>query len=295
MANTKSFYATYIPNQSLNITVVKTSDNTILDPATGMFEEYPSSNYIPMYASSNISGLYYQNESRNVWLDGSYMVLVYNSSYTEILGSSIINITSDVITNPVVINASTNFLTTGTNLLQIQLIDTSSNPVIGVLIEVLDPTNSMILTNGVSNSSGIYSFSLDSGNYILNFSKVMYSFGTNIPITLSGDTSLTYVGVPLYANIPLVPEMQTIFGTVLKADGTPDVGQVVSIVIKSPQVLPDYILSKSILSSQTDINGNFSVVVVQGATIQFSITNWYTYTFTVTSANSASILSYIPS
>jgi len=126
----------------------------------------------------------------------------------------------------------------GANEVIIQIIDPTSElpiPNVSVIIrDIGDNYNTRML---VTDSTGIAITYLDNGSYPIRLMKEMTTFQSNLNIVVSNETEVTLNGTVGYKPIAVIPGLQTIYGRVLKGDSTPDQGQIVSIVIKTPKLL----------------------------------------------------------
>lgn len=77
MAATKTLLALSDTGQTLYVVIRRGVDGYFLNDADGAFAAAPSDRYLSLTEDGTVKGLYTVAESRTVWDDGSYAILLY--------------------------------------------------------------------------------------------------------------------------------------------------------------------------------------------------------------------------
>lgn len=94
----KKIKTTYASGAALECTVVRDSDGYLLDNNDGAFKASatPGADFrVPLAESGSVSGLYLKDESRTVWNNGTYTIVIYLVGGSDPVGGEEMSIVAD--------------------------------------------------------------------------------------------------------------------------------------------------------------------------------------------------------
>jgi hypothetical protein len=138
-------------------------------------------------------------------------------------------------------------------------------------VSVFDSANTNLIDRKMSSAGGNAVFALDDGSYRVRLSKAGSSFTVPETLTVSGDGTVTYTGSAYAVPTPVLPSGCVISGTVRDASGEAIAGAAVDAYALTPQHVGSVHYGKALASTVTDNNGNYSIELEQGLTVQFVI------------------------
>ena len=292
MAGIKEIIVTFIKERNLYSVIQNKSTNEYWDPTNKVFTSVLC--YIPLTEDSILKGTYRYLYSETAWPKGKYDVFAYNqegatpdTTIDAIVGMTEMLIEDDETADgclPTVRKIIINVFETGTTI-----------PIPDAVVVLRNSSDTLDIDQKVTDTNGIATMFQEDGTYKLRFRKSMVSFNSTETITVQNqDTIRTYYGTPVHVNIIITPGLQTIYGQLVKIDGTPDVGKWVEATVLEGKVVQGAVLTRTLAKAKSDKDGVFQIQVMKGAYITFVIADYFSIEITVTQDDTRDYILYLP-
>jgi hypothetical protein len=146
-------------------------------------------------------------------------------------------------------------------------------PIQDVDVQIWNAANTVLVTKGDTDASGVMTTSLNDGTYTVRMLKGGYTF-TNQTLAVSGVTSAAYTGTIINIGTPTAPDACRCYEYCMSLDGLTPLATITATAI---MVDPPYDSGGEIHNSAA-VNGTYSAItglvywdIVQGAKITFKI------------------------
>lgn len=156
--------------------------------------------------------------------------------------------------------------------------DADEDPIPSVLIQVRNSTGMIVIAEGETDTNGEWVQLLPAGDYLVYAWRAGFSFsGQPYSLTVAADGTATYTGEAFVPSDPGDPDMVTVYGWLLAADGNPRVGVSVTFapILEDQEILrplasdaAEKLLSRVGVAVTTNAEGYFEVSLIPSSDIE---------------------------
>jgi len=181
-----------------------------------------------------------------------------------------VSMTADVLCEGTFIVTETNTPGTGVYTCTITVQEADGTPIPQASVIIRNAGDTLTVASGTTDAAGQITFYLDNGTYVVRLYKIGVNFTVPEALTVAGNTTDTYIGVPVSGTAP-VAGTQSLRGYVVDPSNTPVQSAVVAAqIVEIPSKVDASLISSQKLQDTTDSGGFFELTLIKG--VRYMIT-----------------------